>query len=188
MKRFYWFSLLLTALCATTSCRNATEKAIDAFTGRAIELPQGLEYRSLADSLCPLPQNSLKLVVYINSECSRCAAQLPKWAEREREFKDAGDVAVLYYVRAMDFKHALWLLGHYGFSAPVFIDPASDILQRNGIPESFSPLHTFLLDGRGRVVLSGSPLDNPFLAERYRRAIRDLSPAGKHGDRGESRP
>ena len=138
-----------------------------------------MEYRNLGDSLCPVPKDFLRLVVYINSECERCAAQTSEWAKREQEFLQAGNVAILYYVRAADFPQARVLLEHSGLSSPVFIDPESDLLYQNGIPESLTPLHTFLLDGQGRVVLYGDPLDNPFLYRRYRDAIRRLSPHWK---------
>ena len=107
-----------------------------------------MEYRSLGDSLCPVPKDSLRLVVYINSECERCAAQTSEWAKREREFLQAGNVAILYYVRAADFPQVQALLERAGLSSPVFIDPESDLLYQNNIPESLTPLHTFLLDGK----------------------------------------
>ena len=97
MKRILLFLfpfLFLVVLAA--GCRSREEKALEAFTGSTVRLPQGLEYRSLGDSLCPVPKDSLRLVVYINSECERCAAQTSEWAKREREFLQAGNVAILY--------------------------------------------------------------------------------------------
>lgn len=180
MKRILLFLFLFLFLAVLAAgCRSREEKALEAFTGSTVRLPQDLEYRSLGDSLCPVPEDSLRMVVYINSECERCAAQTSEWAKREQEFLQAGNVAILYYVRAADFPQVQALLERAGLSSPVFIDPESDLLYQNGIPESLTPLHTFLLDGQGRVVLYGDPLDNPFLYRRYREAIRRLSPHRK---------
>ena len=172
MKRILLF-LFLAVLAV--GCRNREEKALEGFSGSVVHLPQGLEYRSLGDTLCPVPKDSLRLVVYINSECERCAAQTSEWAKREQGFLQTGEVAILYYVRAANFLQARVLLERAGLSSPVFIDPESDLLYQNDIPENLTPLHTFLLDGQGRVVLYGDPLDNPFLYRRYRDAIRRLS-------------
>ena len=167
--------LLCTLLPVLFACRNNSGSGVDSFIGRKITLPQGLEYRSLTDSLCVAPNASLRLVVYIDSECSRCAARLGEWAARENEFRQAGDVSILYYVRTMDFSRIKWLLRHYGFSSPVFVDPRSDLLYGNGIPETESALHTFLLDEQDRIILTGQALASPSLSEHYKQFIRNRS-------------
>lgn len=65
-----------------------------------------------------------------------------EWAKREREFLQAGNVAILYYVRAADFPQARVLLERSGLSSPVFIDPG----KRPAVPkrhsrEPHSPAH-----------------------------------------------
>ena len=163
------------ALSCKDNLKSQAREIISHYTGKTILFPDGLQYRSITDPACPLPQNKLKLIVYINGECGACMEQFIQWNQIIEQLANQGDVNIVFYVRAMDAYAIVPHLRSLDFKHPFFIDPQSDILYLNHIPENKRLAHTFLLDKNNEIVLVGSPINNPKLLELYKQQIRELT-------------
>lgn len=170
--------LAFSLLALLSSCKSAEEKEVERVVGSRIGsevvLPEGLLYRSLADSVCAAPTQGPRVIVYINGECSACSKAFSQWKEMEEAWGEEDRVPIVYYVRTYSFDTLEWLLRQKGFDAAFYIDPKSDILYLNGISEKQPLLHTFLVDGDNRMVLVGSPIDNAQMLALYKQQIRKL--------------
>ena len=176
MKRYISFFVLL-LVCVSCKDRHmeTVKNEVVGRIGTIIMLPDSLQYRTLTDSLVPIPDKTLKIVTVINGECFLCLNSFIEWKKEVEEFSSFGDVAILFYVTTSDFESLRKPLKDIEFDYPFFIDPNSDILFNNNIPLNKSTLHTFLLDKDNKIVLIGSPLGNPKLADLYKHQIQQLS-------------
>ena len=155
MKRNIIFLILLFAFISCKDHRKEIVKnEVINHIGTSIVLPDSLQYRTLTDSLVPVPDKPLKIVTIINGECFLCLNQFIDWKKEINTFTSAGDVAVLFYVRTSDFESLKKPLSDIEFDYPFFIDPKCDILYLNNISEKQSMLHTFLLDKDNRLCSS----------------------------------
>ena len=178
MKRILLFSFPLPfPRCFAAGRRSREEKALGSLHR---------EYRPSAERF-GIPQSGrqpvscsegfLRLVVYINSECERCAAQTSEWAKREREFLQAATWRSSTMSARRIFRRCRHCWSEPGCPPPCSSTRKAICCTKQHLRASL-PLHTFLLDGQGRVVLYGDPLTTPFY-RRYREAIRRLSPHRK---------
>ena len=171
--------VILSIVLALSSCKQEQAKSVEELIasriGTTLILPDSLSYESFSDTLLPLLETRAKVIVYINGECSACTAAFSQWKAIESELSSQGDVSILYYVKTPRFKDIEWLLSAKRFTSPVFVDPGSDILYLNDIPERMALLHTILLNRKNQIVLVGSPINNPKLLELYKQQIRELT-------------
>ena len=166
-------------ICLISSCRNDEKEALNSYIreriGKLVVFPDSLEYRSLYDSLPPLPTKKIKIITFINGECYACLNQFIDWQEIGDTFIRDGNVDILFYVRSLDFYSIRQVLVDVDFRYPFYIDPHSDILYLNSIPYDKKNLQTFLADQNNRIILIGSPVHNPKMMNLYKQEIRRLT-------------
>lgn len=167
--------LLLFCVACKDYKKEAVKNMVTEHVGTKVNFPDSLLYRSLSDSIVSLPQKPIKVVTHINGECISCLNQFIDWMEIGDSLTEAGNVDLVFYIRSIDFESVQGFLSEVNFKYPFFIDPNSDILFNNNIPLNKSTLHTFLLDKDNKIVLIGSPLGNPKLADLYKHQIQQLS-------------
>lgn len=173
------YVLFLLALFICGGCKNQRKEEIKneivSRIGSRVILPDSLQYRSLMDSIVPIPEKSIKIVTFINGECFQCLNSFIEWKDAMHEFQSFNEISILFYVKTQDFKSLKKPLADIEFLHPFFIDPRSDILYLNHIPENQRLAHTFLLNKNNEIVLMGSPVNHPKLWELYKQQIRELT-------------
>lgn len=162
-------SVLLLAACG----KGLHYVDVQHFIGRKVTFPESLAGRlmgqdTLLESLdtVRLP----KLIVYYDSRnCNPCKmGELPVW---KRYFDQADSLfpqvrcrmllAVKKDARRLDFEFR-----QHRFPYPVYYDETLDFEAANALPFE-QEFHVFLLDRDNRVVLAGSPLNNPAMWSLY---------------------
>jgi hypothetical protein len=177
MKKLIPF-VLISFLCLIC-CKDPKKEALSAYIsqniGKQVTFPDSLEYRSIYDSIVPLPEKDIKIVIFINGECYACLNQFIDWQDIGDSLIEEGNVDLLFYIRTLDFNSIKQILSDIEFKYPFYIDPKGDILYLNDIPHDQKIVQTFLVDQDNKIVLIGSPVNNPKMLELYIGQIRKLS-------------
>jgi len=149
---------------------------IKARVGRELLIPGSVEfYKTDQDSdryklgLCT---SNIKIVSYIDGNCSACIQDLKKWELFvTRSFPDKKP-QVIFYVYADDlslFRHINEKYIHSIF--PMYLDPGNSFSRENKLSKE-KMLQTFLVDKNNHVILVGNPLFSTKLKNLYINEIR----------------
>ena len=167
--------VFLCLVCCKNPDRKNIEKTLSERIGTRVILPDILLYRSISDSLLPLPERKTKVVIYINGECFACLNDFIDWMEIGDSLTSSGEVDLLFYVKAPNYEAIRKELTDVEFKSPFYIDPLGDILFLNNIQPDSRLLHTFLINRDNEIILIGSPINNPKMMDLYKQEIRHLS-------------
>ena len=156
------------------SQHDKNKKVIREWQGREIITPQKIEYKVFGkDALCPkLLDKPFKILTYVDSiGCSSCKMGLQQWKQLIDSCKIQHiDVSFLFIVHSSNFRYFTQELLIEDFDYPVIYDYENLFDKLNAFPKD--PLfHTFLLNKENKVLLIGSPINNPNMWQLYKKTM-----------------
>jgi hypothetical protein len=145
--------------------------------GEEIILPSDMEYKITGrDTLCPeLWNKSYKFLTYVDSAgCTSCQLGIPQWQQimdicQSNHF----DVSFLFVVYSLNYENFEYELLLDNFDCPIIYDRRNRFDELNHFPPF--PYRTFLLDKDNKIILIGSPINNPQMLELYMKTIAQYS-------------
>ena len=165
------------------SCkRGELEKEIRGFVGKEIVFPNTMTSTvngkdSLIDGFL---DDNLKLVVFYDSlACSSCRlSRMAEWQEiinHSRGMRGKFNVVFVFSPLQSKYDELRVSLLSNPIDYPVFIDTRNDFIHLNKFISDNTMLHTFLLDGKNRVISVGNPVKNERLWNLYKKRIIELA-------------
>lgn len=179
------YLFLILGMCAAlSSCRNPMKRDLEEFIGSEIVMPTQVTaaYNGIDTLIAPDYANDIKMVVWYDSTgCSSCRLKdLWQWEEFAK-YADSVDNLGMYVILSPSDEniHSVNLAVRTQ-ATPFFVykDYSREFYGENSSLPSKSALHTFLLDRNNKVVLAGSPLQNPQLEALYKSTIETLKSNG----------
>ncbi len=171
------FSLLLVSFILFScqfSSKQKIKHIVKQWQGKEIKIPQeDMEYKILGrDTICPeLWNKPYKVLAYIDSiGCSSCRLGLSSWKQLIDSCKQQQmDIGFLFVVHSTDYDYFGHEVRFNEFDHPIIYDRKNCFDKLNHFPPH--PYQTFLLDKDNKVVLIGSPINNPSMWELYKSII-----------------
>lgn len=173
------FKILISLIsCLMFSCTSKTTQDLQKVLGHTLTIPAGMtahvQKRDTTLSLC---DSAAKLVVYYNFQgCSSCKLkELIYWNDYLEELDSIAPQIQPVFIMNTGNKEVKTKtdLIVYQFKHPVLFDKIGEFEAVNLLPKD-PILHTFLLDKYNKVVLIGSPINNPKMWDLYKSAIQKL--------------
>lgn len=143
--------------------------------GKEIKIPQ--QYFTILgkDSIKKLATPSYTIINFVDStNCVSCKMQTIEWNMFLKEIQlYSSNVSILTYVQPKNVEEInflKWQIRGNDFRYPVCFDIDAKIQKENNLPldENF---HTLLLDAHRKILLVGSPINNPVIKELYIRIL-----------------
>ena len=131
------------------------------------------------DTLFPdFADSELKLVAYSDSlACSACTIEgMFRWDNFIKDAQKYQGQLKFYFLfspNKEDAKTVQFALKANIFDYPIFIDSAGVFAKENPHLPKNPQLHTFLLDKNNKVILVGSPLNNPKIEEMFYKMVEE---------------
>jgi hypothetical protein len=167
------FSTLLLMSCHSTKKDKDREALVHQWLGKELILPPDMEYKILGrDTLCPdLWEKSYKILAYVDSAgCTSCQLGIPQWQQIINICKSSNlDVSFLFVVHSTNYENFGYELLLDNFNYPIIYDRKNRFDELNHFPPF--PYSTFLLDKDNKILLIGSPINNPPMLELYMKLI-----------------
>jgi hypothetical protein len=149
------------------SQEGTSKKIVRQWLGKEIILPQEIEYKIMGrDTMCPeLWNKPYKILTYADSVgCTGCQLGIPQWQQIINTCKiDSIDVGFLFVIQSPNYADLGYELLYFDY--PIIYDKHKNFDKFNHFPPL--PYRTFLLDKDNKVILVGSPINNPRLLEMY---------------------
>jgi hypothetical protein len=153
------------------SQENKSKKIVQQWYGKEIILPQKIEYKFMGrDTMCPdLWDKPYKILTYADSVgCTGCQLGIPQWQQIINTCKTNNiDVSFLFVIHSTNYSDLGYELLY--FDCPIIYDKENSFDKLNHFPPL--PYRTFLLDKDNKVILLGSPVNNPKLLALYMNTI-----------------
>lgn len=112
-----------------------------------------------------------KMYFYVDSaKCTECKASALRKIEKNFRNMPGGDFTIIAIVRGDDYPNVKKLFETYQITTPLFIDPDNSIRKNNPRFPDRDYFHVFLTVN-DTIVALGSPVDNPKLADLYKKYI-----------------
>jgi hypothetical protein len=173
MKHILLYCILPFLFSCQISQTNKFNRIVQEWRGKEIILPIDIECTHLGrDTLYPeLWNNSHKIFTYIDSiGCTSCQLGLPQWKQLiDSCIRQYVDVHFVFVVHSTNYRQFGQELRLNDFTYPVIYDRHNDFDKLNHFPPA--PYRTFLLDKDNKVLLVGSPINNPTMWELYKKFI-----------------
>jgi len=176
-KKIVSFASILFLIFVVCSCQFSRKgninNIIQEWHGKEIVIPTDVVFKILGrDTLCAsLWDASYKIFTNADSVgCSSCQLGLPLW----KAFIDSCrlqkiDIEFIFAVHSSNFKRFDGEVRIYDFDHPIIYDYKDSFDKLNHFPPA--PYRTFLLDKDNKVLLIGSPINNPKMWELYQKVI-----------------
>lgn len=167
MKTKYSILLFFTLLLTLNSCKQSdVEKEIEAFMESYVnlELDSMFYLGNQRTSVFDIRKHKYSYIVYVDSfSCSGCELNhFSDWAALGN-YVDINDVTYLFIVSPKK-KELTYIIEKVRrdtlFNDRIYIDAVGLFERSNSRLPRNKLLHTFLIDGKGQVVLVGSPINN----------------------------
>ena len=151
---------------------------LEQFIGTEITIPH---------SFCSTKKISARMIVYYDSAtCATCMLKrigewkgvFPESVAGQAESDSGFDMLFIFEPRKADSVRYLHEIGRAELPYTVISDFNGEFRNHNPNLSGDRRLHTFLLDGNGRVVLAGNPMENVLLREAYQQYIGFLTANG----------
>jgi hypothetical protein len=155
------------------SRKESIKKIIQEWQGKEILIPSDISFKSLGRDTASyyLWNNPYKIFTYIDSiGCSSCQLGLYEWKLLIDSCRlQPIDIGFIFAVHSSDFKRFNEEVRLDNFDYPIIYDEHNYFEKLNKFPSA--PYRTFLLDKDNKVILIGSPINNPQLWELYKNVI-----------------
>ena len=160
--------------CQLSSEKNNIQQMIQEWQGKEIQLPSGtIEYKIMGrDTSCfELWNKPFKIFTFIDSVgCTSCRLGLPQWKEViESSIGQLLNVSFIFIINSSDYEMLEHFVIAHDFNYPLIYDYQNEFDRLNHFAQI--PYRTFLLDKDNKVLLIGSPIDNPKMWELYLKVI-----------------
>jgi len=162
----------LLLFCLFTSCQSSVKyehiQIINEWRGKEIILPARMEYKIMGrDTVCnDIWDKQYKIFTYVDSVgCTSCQLGISQWKNLidSTKNKNVSFIFAVHSTNYTDFNYELLL---DGFNHPIIFDQHNDFYKLNHFPKF--PYRTFLLDKDNKVILIGTPTNNPKIWELYK--------------------
>lgn len=180
MKKFIvlFLSVLFFAACGPFALKHKMEAAMSSkivLPDNMLKVYQGNTY-PIGDSLA----TGLKLIVYVDSlRCSSCFISrieiFDELFELQSKYDEAYTPIIMFGSNRIEGLTVPHRLEQMRLDFPVYLDPKNEFLESNPSLAKDQRLHSILVDGDGKPVMIGNPIDNPkllVLFEEYLEALR----------------
>ncbi len=173
--KIFWGNVLLLFLflCGCNT-ENKNTAIIKKWIGKEILFPQKIEWKILGrDTVCSdLLNYSYKIFVYQDSaNCMPCNFHALEWKSIIEDCNKKNiDISFLFILQSSDYKEIEVNFILNDFYYPVVYDKKKEFDKLNKFPRE-SVFQTFLLDKNNKVLLIGSPTNNPKIWELYKKMI-----------------
>lgn len=162
--------------CQTNKSSTEVQSVIEEWIGKEIVFPQEVPCISMSQDSTIIPPASTpyKILVYTDSTgCTSCKLDLCKWNMLIKEVKNDMQnlVSFQFYFHPKDIRELLFLFQRDRFKYPLYIDNNNLLAKLNKLP-SDTRFQTFLLDNNNKVLLIGSPANNPKVWNLYKQRIK----------------
>ena len=113
--------------------------------------------------------NKFKIITSIDGSCHVCLEQLEEWNGIVQECDST--VIFLCFLNAFDNMTMEMLLEKKSYNFPLIFDYEHSFLKENNI-SIHQEIKTFLLDNNNKVLLVGSPIENPKMWDLYKKRMK----------------
>lgn len=165
-------------LCFLLSCRssqkeNEVKQIVETWQGREINVPTNVRYTIFGhDTICSDIWNKpYKILVYLDSVgCTACRFDQKQWKKIIISCDSLQQsIGFIFIIHSSDYEMFESDLIAKNFYYPVIYDFTNDFFKENHFPQP--PYNTFLIDKYNKVLLTGSPINNPKMWELYKKTI-----------------
>jgi hypothetical protein len=108
------------------------------------------------------------LLAYVNTSCSACVLYLGQWKQLVDSLRACHSFAFRIIAGEKSVPSVTFSVEEADFDYPVFFDRGRSFYERNQLSNDLA-CHAFLVDRKGHVLVSGSPLVSPELLSAYLR-------------------
>jgi len=155
------------------SRKSEIKKVIQEWQGKEILIPTDITFKSLGRDTASsyLWNKPYKIFTYIDSiGCSSCQLGMFDWYALIDLCKlQHFDVSFLFVVHSSDFTHFDSEVLSFQFDYPIIYDYQNQFDKLNNFPPL--PFRTFLLNKDNKVILTGTPINNPEMWKLYKKEI-----------------
>lgn len=175
--RYYYCVIILGGMIFMMNCDHQVHsdhsKIVKRWQGKTINLPTRINWKVMGkDTICPELLNSpYKILVYIDSiGCTPCKFQTSKWQILIDTCQQSQlNNSFLFVIHSTNYNELNIDFLIQNFSYPVIYDSKNDFYKLNHFPKE--PYQIFLLDKDNKVILIGSPINNPKMWKLYKKII-----------------
>jgi len=171
------FIIVLFLCSCKISRKEDIKRIIQEWQGREILIPSDITFKSLGHDTvsCFLWSKPHKIFTYIDSiGCTSCQLGLLQWSALIDSFRQQQiDIGFIFAVHSSDFEHFDNEVRLNYFDYPIIYDYHNRFEKLNQFPPA--PYRTFLLDKDNKVILIGSPINNPAMWALYKKIITQPS-------------
>lgn len=156
-------------------CRKKTvsKKIVQEWQNKEISIPDNAVFKSFGyDTACShLWSKPYKIFTYIDSiGCTSCQLKLFEWKTLIDSCRlQQIDVGFIFAVHSSNYKQFTGEVRFNDFDHPIIYDDHNRFDKLNHFPPT--PYRTFLLDKNNKVLLIGSPINNPEMWQLYKKII-----------------
>jgi len=147
------------------------------YNGKQIILPDSimLIVNSKEIPLTYSNPNSLRIVSYINGNCSDCLQRLYEWEKLYNDYQETlEDISLLLFITANNYIYIESIIEKNKFSFPVIYDTDNLYIKMNEFSVDFQ-FKTFLIDDSNKILCIGNPTSTPELRAVYLDRITNYS-------------
>lgn len=168
-----FLSLYITLISCNHAVQNPTlPKKYDSiqkvWNHRKIIFPDSLQFfrlREGADSNQIL-KSDVKLITYINGECSLCMEELKHWKKFVKDYPKNKSLQLIIVIRSADFKYLDYMVSKEKGNYTILYDKYNRFFETNDLP--FDKFYqTMLLNKENQVITVGSPIYSKYLVKPY---------------------
>jgi len=154
------------------------KKVITSFIGKEIIVPDTMILYSISGKISNhfISEDKMKILVYIDGDCSKCVESLLEWQQFIENNNDTFlDCSIVFFITSSNFNLIKNLLNEIKFKYIVVFDYENAYMLKNKFDNPI--LNTVLVDSKNRIVIVGNPLKNKNLTDLYLYEINKLSKA-----------
>lgn len=164
--------------CTNTSNKIINRDIIQKWLNKVLIIPENLEIHEANQDIDSLETKfysaGIKIVTYLNGDCSACILDLNKWKEYIFNGDLDKDIVFLFFVYSTDYSvFEMMNRTEIHFPYPLIYDNLNQFYKANNIPSN-RLLQTFLLDSNNKIILIGNPIYSEKLKELYTIEIKRL--------------
>jgi len=140
-----------------------------------LKVYQGNTYPA-GDSL----DSDLKLIIYVDSlRCSSCFISnieiFDELFDMQKKHNGVYTPIIMFGSNRIDGLTVPHMLEEMRLAFPVYLDPKNEFLEANPSLAKDQRLHSVLVDGRGKPVMIGNPIDSPKLKGLFEEYLQTIS-------------
>lgn len=174
--RFISTFALLSLLVACNSKKREIAALVKTWQGKEIILPDTLSFKIQGrDTVYPdFFTARYKILNYIDTTgCTSCRTRFYDWNLMQKQTDSLNlDVAYFFIAWVSEYEELELLQQINRCEIPCLYDKTGEVSRLNQFPP-YPRMQTFLLDSLNRVILIGSPIENPKLRELYLKKMQE---------------